>query len=162
MVGFRSVDGEDVSLSGGWFADNDYDINIYERETTVTFNKAFDDKQISRSLTFYPNKYIIDINVDLSEIQRWVSQGVSTLSWPGGLPLTEPNKNDEQIYYQAMVFQGDETYAPKPQKPAQAKLERMDYPTDWIAIRTKYFITALVPQKPVSYTHLTLPTILLV
>ena len=77
MMGFRSIDGDDVSLSGGWVADNDFDINIYERETTVTFHKAFDDKKISRSLTFYPNKYIIDINVDLSEIQHWVSQGVS-------------------------------------------------------------------------------------
>ncbi|SVA71019.1 uncharacterized protein METZ01_LOCUS123873, partial [marine metagenome] len=25
--------------------------------------------------------------------------------------------------------------------------ERMDYPTDWVAIRTKYFISALVPKK---------------
>jgi len=147
MMGFRSIDGDDVSLSSGWVADNDYDIHIYERETTVTFHRAFDDKQISRSLTFYPNKYIIDISVDLSEVQHRVSQGVSTVTWPGGLPLTEPNKKDEQVYYKAMVFQGDETYTPKPQKPAKARLERMDYPTDWIAIRTKYFITALVPQK---------------
>ena len=57
MVGFRSIDGDDISLSGGWVADNDYDINIYERETTATFHKAFDDKQISRSLTFYPVSY---------------------------------------------------------------------------------------------------------
>tara|TARA_B100001750_G_scaffold218006_1_gene203777 strand:+ start:170 stop:1828 length:1659 start_codon:yes stop_codon:yes gene_type:complete len=147
MVDFRSIDGDDISLSAGWVADNDYDINIYEMETTVTFHKEVDDKRISKSLTFYPNKYIIDISIDLSEIQRWVSLGSSTVSWPGGLPLTEPNKKDENIYYQAMVFQGDETYTPKPLKPSQAKLERMDYPTDWIAVRTKYFITALVPQK---------------
>jgi len=147
LVGFRSIDGEDVSLSGGWIADNDYDINIYDSEASVTFHKTIDGKQITKALTFYPDKYIIDMSVDLSAIQRWVSQGVSTVSWPGGLPLTEPNKKDEQVYYQAMVFQGDETYTPKPQKPAKAKLERMDYPTDWIAIRTKYFITALVPQK---------------
>ena len=147
MVGFRSTDGDDISLSGGWVSDNEYDINIYDRETTILFSKYVDDKQITKSLTFYPNKYVIDMTVDLSEIHRWVSQGVSTIVWPGGLPLTEPNKNDEQTYYQAMVFQGDETYTPKPQKATQAKLERMDYPTDWIAIRTKYFITALGPQK---------------
>ena len=46
-----------------------------------------------------------------------------------------------------MVFQGDETYYPKPKDPSQARLERMDYPTDWVAIRTKYFISALVPDK---------------
>ena len=44
MVSFRSVEGEDVSLSGGWTVDNDYDINVYDRETTVTFHRALDDK----------------------------------------------------------------------------------------------------------------------
>ena len=146
QVGFRSIDGDDVSLSDGWIADRDYDINVYEKETTITFHKTVDDKQITKALTFYPDKYIIEVRVDLSAIQRWVSQGVSAVRWPGGLPLTEPNKNDELTYYQAMVFQGDETYYPKPKEPAQARLERMDYPTDWIAIRTKYFISALVPK----------------
>ena len=147
LLGFRSIDGEDISLSSGWNTDNNYDINIYEREATVSFNKTFDDKQITRSLTFYPNNYTIDINTDLSEIQNWVSQGMSTVMWHGGLPLTEPNKKDEDTYYAAVVFQGDETYTPKPQKSTQARVERMDYPTDWAAIRTKYFIAALVPQK---------------
>ena len=146
QVGFRSIDGDDVSLSGGWIADNDYDINVYEKETTVTFHKTVDDKQIIKSLTFYPDKYIIEVSVDLSAIQHQVSQGVSAMRWPGGLPLTEPNKKDEHIYYQALIYQGDEIYTPKPKKPTQARLERMDYPTDWIAIRTKYFISALVPK----------------
>ena len=148
MVGFRSIDGDDVSLVSGWISNNDYDINVYDNETTVTFKKTIDDKQITKALTFYPDKYIIDVSVDLSAIQPQVSQGVSTVRWSGGLPLTEPNKKDEQTYYQAMVFQGDETYSPKPKDPDEARLERMDYPTDWIAIRTKYFITALVPKKP--------------
>ena len=147
MVGFRSIDGEDVSLAGGWVSDNDYDINVYNNETTVTFKKMVDDKQITKTLTFYPDKYIINMSVDLSAIQPWVSQGVSTVRWSGGLPLTEPNKNDELTYYEAMVFQGDETYSPKPKDLSQARLERMDYPTDWVAIRTKYFISALVPEK---------------
>ena len=147
MVGFRSIDGEDISLASGWVSDNDYDINVYNNETTVTFKKMVDDKQITKTLTFYPDKYIINMSVDLSAIQPWVSQGVSTVRWSGGLPLTEPNKNDELTYYEAMVFQGDETYSPKPKDLSQARLERMDYPTDWVAIRTKYFITALVPEK---------------
>ena len=147
IVGFRSIDGEDISLASGWVSDNDYDINVYNNETTVTFKKIVDDKQITKALTFYPDKYIIDMSVDLSAIQPWVSQGVSTVRWSGGLPLTEPNKNDELTYYEAMVFQGAATYSPKPKDLSQARLERMDYPTDWVAIRTKYFITALVPEK---------------
>jgi len=147
MVAFRSIDGEDISLASGWLSDNEFDINVYNNETSATFKKTVDGKQITKTLTFYPDKYIIDMVVDLSAIQPWVSQGVSSVRWSGGLPLTEPNKNDEQTYYQAMVFQGDETYSPKPKDPSQARLERMDYPTDWVVIRTKYFITALVPKK---------------
>lgn len=148
LVRFRSIDGDDISLSGGWVTDNDYDINVYENQTTVTFHKIVAEKRITKALTFYPDKYIIDISVDISAIQGLVSRGLSTVSWAGGLPLTEPNKKDEQIYYKAVLFQGDETYTPKTKKPSLAKLERMEYPTDWVAIRTKYFITAMVPKKP--------------
>ena len=146
LVGFRSTDGDNIFLTDGWVSDNDFDINVYANQATVTFHKTINDKQIAKSLTFYPDKHIIDISIDASSIQRWVSQDVLTLSWRGGLPLTEPNKKDEQIYYQAMLYQGDETYAPKAKPHTQAKLERMDYPTDWVAIRTKYFISALVPE----------------
>ena len=148
LVRFRSIDGDDISLSGGWVTDNDYDINVYENQTTVTFHKIVAEKRITKALTFYPDKYIIDISVDISAIHGFVSRGFSTVSWAGGLPLTEPNKKDEQIYYKAVLFQGDETYTPKTKKPSLAKLERMEYPTDWVAIRTKYFITAMVPKKP--------------
>ena len=148
LVRFRSIDGDDISLSGGWVTDNDYDINVYENQTTVTFHKIVAEKRITKALTFYPDKYIIDISVDISAIQGLVSRGLSTVSWAGGLPLTEPNKKDEQIYYKAVLFQGDETYTPKTKKPSLAKVERMEYPTDWVAIRTKYFITAMVPKKP--------------
>ena len=150
LVRFRSIDGDDISLSGGWITDNDYDINVYENQTTVTFRKIVAEKQITKALTFYPDKYIIDMSVDLSAIHNFVSRGISTVSWAGGLPLTEPNKKDEQIYYKAVLFQGDETYTPKTKKPSLAKLERMEYPTDWVAIRTKYFITAMVPKNPAS------------
>ena len=148
LVRFRSIDGDDISLSGGWVTDNDYDINVYENQTTVTFHKIVAEKRITKALTFYPDKYIIDMSVDMSAIHGFVSRGLSTVSWAGGLPLTEPNKKDEQIYYKAVLFQGDETYTPKTKKPSLAKLERMEYPTDWVAIRTKYFITAMVPKKP--------------
>ena len=147
LVRFRSIDGDDISLSGGWITDNDYDINVYENQATVTFRKIVAEKQITKALTFYPDKYIIDMSVDLSAIHNFVSRGISTVSWAGGLPLTEPNKKDEQIYYKAVLFQGDETYTPKTKKPSLAKLERMEYPTDWVAIRTKYFIMAMVPKK---------------
>ena len=150
LVRFRSIDGDDISLSGGWVTDNDYDINVYENQTTVTFHKIVAEKRITKALTFYPDKYIIDISVDISAIQGLVSRGLSTVSWAGGLPLTEPNKKDEQIYYKAVLFQGDETYTPKTKKPSLAKLERMEYPTDWVAIRTKYFITAMIPKNPAS------------
>ena len=148
LVRFRSIDGDDISLSGGWVTDNDYDINVYENQTTVTFHKIVAEKRITKALTFYPDKYIIDISVDISAIHGFVSRGLSTVSWAGWLPLTEPNKKDEQIYYKAVLFQGDETYTPKTKKPSLAKLERMEYPTDWVAIRTKYFITAMVPKIP--------------
>ena len=185
-VSFRSVDGDLITLSSGWKTDNRFDINVFTGSKTVSFYKTINNKKITKDLTFYPNRYVVDIIINMSRASEYISQNVASISWQNGLPLTEPNINDELTYYSAVVYQGDESYYPKTKPKGQAKLEKMLYPTDWTGVRTKYFFSALVPEEkaagaevlaieegnlkeysvgllfntlsPVSYTHLTLPT----
>ena len=83
----------------------------------------------------------------MSRASEYISQNVASISWQYGLPLTEPNINDELTYYSAVVYQGDESYYPKTKPKGQGKLEKMLYPTDWTGVRTKYFFSALVPEE---------------
>ena len=146
-VSFRSVDGDLITLSSGWKTDNRFDINVFTGSKTVSFYKTINNKKITKDLTFYPNRYVVDIIINMSRASEYISQNVASISWQYGLPLTEPNINDELTYYSAVVYQGDESYYPKTKPKGQGKLEKMLYPTDWTGVRTKYFFSALVPEE---------------
>ena len=146
-LSFRSVDGDIINLSSGWKTDNRFDVSVFTSSKTINYFKVVDDKTITKSLTFYPNRYIVDLAIDLSAVGGMVSQNTASIYWPGGLPLTEPNIKDELTYYSAAVYQGEEKYSPKTKPLGQEKTERMLYPTDWVGVRTKYFFTALVPNE---------------
>ena len=146
-LSFRSVDGDIINLSSGWKTENRFDVGVFTSSKTINYFKVIDDKTITKSLTFYPDRYIIDLAINLSNISGLVSQNTASVYWPGGLPLTEPNITDELTYYGAVVYQGEEKYSPKTKALGQEKTERMLYPTDWVGVRTKYFFTALVPNE---------------
>jgi len=146
-VSFRSVDGDIINLSSGWNTDNRFDIGVFTAPTTINYYKDIDGKKITKSLTFHPSRYVVDVNIDLSAVSDIVSQNTASVYWPGGLPLTEPNQADELTYYSAVIYQGDEKYSPKTKPLGQEQTERMLYPTDWVGVRTKYFFTALIPDE---------------
>ena len=149
-VSFRSIDGDLINLSTGWKTTNQYDISVFSSSKTVSFYKTIENKRISKEITFYPDRYVVDIKTNLSEASDIISQNVASISWPKGLPLTEPNRKDELTYYSAVVYQGDESYYPKAKARGQESLEKMLYPTDWVGIRTKYFFSAFVPEVKAS------------
>ena len=149
-VSFRSIDGDLINLSTGWKTTNQYDISVFSSSKTVSFYKTIENKRISKEITFYPDRYVVDIKTNLSEASDIISQNVASISWPKGLPLTEPNRKDELTYYSAVVYQGDESYYPKAKARGQEGLEKMLYPTDWVGIRTKYFFSAFVPEVKAS------------
>jgi YidC/Oxa1 family membrane protein insertase len=146
-VSFRSVDGDIINLSSGWNTDNRFDIGVFTAPTTINYYKDIDGETITKSLTFHPSRYVVDVTIDLSAVSDIVSQNTASAYWPGGLPLTEPNQADELTYYSAVIYQGDEKYSPKTKPLGQEQTERMLYPTDWVGVRTKYFFTALIPDE---------------
>ena len=146
-VSFRSMDGDKINLTSGWKTENKFDVGVFTSPKKIDYYKTINNKRITKSLTFYPNKYVVDIEIDLSGANDLISQNSASLYWPNGLPLTEPNKQDELTYYSAVIYQGDEKYAPKTKDVGQQKVERMLYPTDWAGVRTKYFFTAFIPTE---------------
>ena len=146
-VSFRSMDGDKINLTSGWKTENKFDVGVFTSPKKIDYYKTINNKRITKSLTFYPNKYVIDIEIDLSGANDLISQNSASVYWPNGLPLTEPNKQDELTYYSAVIYQGDEKYAPKTKDVGQQKVERMLYPTDWAGVRTKYFFTAFIPTE---------------
>ncbi|MEE8480346.1 MAG: membrane protein insertase YidC [Desulfobacterales bacterium] len=140
-----SVDGEPLILSAPWQLDDSrQSFNITDRPKSLTFTTVVFGKTISKTLTFDPISYKIDISFDLSEIRDQISQGLYSFSWNGGLPSTEKNLKDELFYYKAYVYQGDELSSSKLRKNKTLD-EKYRGQTNWVGTRNKYFLSAIIP-----------------
>lgn len=149
-----SVDGIPLILSDPWqLSGSKKSFNITDRSQSLTFTTLVLKKTISKTLTFNPNSYQIDVSFDLSEIKDQISQGLYSISWNGGLPSTEKNLKDELFYYKAYVYQGDELSSEKLRKNKTVDVKYRGQ-TNWVGTRNKYFLTAIIPVDNAVGAHL--------
>ena len=145
LISAKNLDGDSLTLASPWELDSKQtrsrNSDVYE----LVFKKQhLSFGYIYKTLTFLPNTYIIEVSVDLSEIKNEIYRDVS-FGWFGGLSTTEKNKIDDQTYFKSYVYQGEELEELK-----NNEKERLVFngPTDWVAIRTKYFASAIIPKDP--------------
>lgn len=148
LLSFRSVDGDPIELSGPWQVVNNHSPGFISTEFSLRFKKSINNRWVYKTLTFYPDSYNIDLETDLASLEPFISQGVYNLSWIGGLPITEKNESDDITYFNAYVYQGGETHSPKLTEQNNLKEDNIKGETPWVAARSKYFVSALIPAAP--------------
>ena len=148
LLSFSGFDGERVELSGPWEPVNNMSPGFISSEYSLRFKKSLGNNWVYKTLTFYPDNYIIDIKTDLSFAEPFISQGLYSLSWVGGLPITEKNVSDDIYYFDAYIYQGGELHSPKLAENKESKEDNITGETSWAAVRTKYFVSALIPDVP--------------
>ena len=147
VIRYKNIDGQSVDLSAPWSPDGKHFSGAITAPTTFSFFiDVVNDQKIKKSLTFYPDSYIIDINISLDGVADQVFAGAYTFGWYGGLTTTEKNAEDDQIYFYSYVFQGGELVDLKV-KSGESESMNLNGSTEWVAIRTKYFITSLIPDR---------------
>ena len=148
QIQFKNLDGASIDLSGPWEYTGAFTGGmIYGPESLVFIANVSPGKKIVKTLTFHPDTYIIDVSINVDEIKDQVFAGIYSLGWFGGLTTTEENKTDDHIYFKSYVYQGGEL---EDLKLSEGESESLNFngATDWVAIRTKYFITSLIPSDP--------------
>lgn len=103
-----------------------------------------EERQIKKTYTFYQNKYSIDLKVELINLNSLVEGFSYYLTWKTGLRSTEPDLKADMESAKGFVFQGDKEEFSIGD---EVKQEVFDNPTDWVAIRTKYFANAVIPRS---------------
>ena len=100
-------------------------------------------RQIKKTFTFYQDRYDVSMKVDLRNVGDLIDGFSYYLTWRSGVESTEPDLKSDMQEAKAFVLQGDKEDFNVGERFEQKQL---DYPTDWVAIRTKYFTVAAVPQ----------------
>ena len=143
FVGFKSLDGDDVVIKDGWIQQGSVDsLYLFEETHTVIYTNRLLGKTITKTLTFYPNDFLIEIDLDLTSISTNVFANTFFLGWGGGLPTTEKDTVSEATFFGAYLYQGDELLDVKV-GPGESFSNNYRGQTDWVATRSKYFVVSL-------------------
>jgi YidC/Oxa1 family membrane protein insertase len=147
LIQFKNLDGDIVDLSGAWkYGGTFRGGEIYEAQSLVFSIEISPGRKILKTLTLSPGSYLIDVEMDMSGVRDLVFAGTYSLNWIGGLTTTEKNKTDDYVYFKSYVYQGGELEGVKLKKD-ESETVSFNGATDWVAIRTKYFITAFIPSN---------------
>ena len=148
-IEIKDLNGEPVPLNGNWKLNQEPGRTNPRLNKTLEYSlEVFKGKFIKKSLSFSPDNYTVEINLDFSEIKDLIYRDVR-FSWKGGLSSTEKDSVDDKTYFKVAVYQGKEVEELKV-KEGKSETKKLNGTTDWGAIRTKYFISALIPKSPES------------
>ncbi len=113
---------------------------------TVRFIYPFEDGgSVEKVFVFRPDRYDVEMTVKFVYRDRSDLEDRYNIQWTTGLNPTEENIGGDNNYYQAFALQGDEQLKMK-----EGDTGLREGATRWVAIRTKYFLMALVPREPVG------------
>ena len=148
----KDLNGDPLPLNGNWeLSKEPIRTNSHLNKDLEYRLEVFKNKFIKKSLSFSPDNYAIEINLDFSDIKDLIYRDVR-FSWKGGLSSTEKDSLDDKTYFKVAVYQGKEIEDLKV-KEGQNETKKLNGSTDWGAIRTKYFISALIPKSPESIRY---------
>ena len=148
VVSFVSLDGDLVSLDHAWNVLGPGTRRIVlQKQQTVVFETSFNGYSIKKRLTFFPDTYIIGLEIIFENPEQYISRGTYGLSWSGGLAPTEKNTKDDYTYFKGYALLGDELLGDAAEEGEGSKTKQAGT-TLWTATKTKYFISAIIPSVP--------------
>ena len=146
-IEIQDLNGDQIDLDRNWIL-----VKEPSRLSSTSNNRleysleVFPNRSIRKSLSFFPDTYTIDINFDFSEIKDMIFRDVR-FSWSGGLATTEKDSIDDKTYFKSFAYQGEELEDLKV-KEGQRESKKLIGSTGWGAVRTKYFVSAMIPNTP--------------
>ena len=108
LISFRGIDGEIINLQDGWVQRVASDSLYLIDPETISYTNRIGEKTITKTITLYPDDYIMDIEIDVSSVSDDILGGSFLFSWLGGLPTTEKDTTTEKTYFGAHLYQGGE------------------------------------------------------
>ena len=146
ILSYKNFTGEDVVIDDGWVLQEKEDSFFITSTKTFTYINEFENKKLIKTLTFYPNRFVIDIDVDITAISNNTLANNFSIAWIGGIPPTEKDSVAEAAYFYSYLYQGGELLDVKVGGNESFKNEYKGA-TDWIATRSKYFVVCLLDDS---------------
>ena len=146
IISFKNLDGEIVDLKNGWSSLRPIDsLYLSSEPYTVKYENYIDNKKVTKTITFYPGEFLMDVEIDISELSKNTLVNNFSLNWNGGLPPTEQDTVGEQTFFGAYLYQGGELLDVKVGS-GESFNNSYKGQTDWVAARSKYFVVSFLDE----------------
>jgi len=148
---FLTSDGEKVDLNQYRFepvGTQPQEIELKGDESfTLTYQVRIKNSLIRKSLTFFGNTYHIDLVLDISDAKELLLNDDYEIGWQKGLPSNEINMVEDYTYSEAYAQMGGELEGYEIDSEEKSKPQPINGTAEWIATRTKYFLTSIIPEN---------------
>ncbi|NLP12061.1 membrane protein insertase YidC [bacterium] len=145
-LSFISHDGDSIYTALYPFSCSaDSFIDARSESKTLRFELPFTPTQkVIKEIEFLPNAYHIQVKIGLQNMEEIIADKAYNLSLPSGLNITEKRVSEDMSYAKTIVAAAGE-YSKNSK--ANGQMIKETGSIDWIALRTKYFLMALIPQQ---------------
>jgi YidC/Oxa1 family membrane protein insertase len=151
QTSFLSMNGEKVNFSEFDFypeIEENRTVYLRSRETfTIRYTLEINGSKIEKQLTFYADKYHVDIEISIMNTYELILTNEYQVGWINGLPANEANISEDYSYSEAYTSMGGEVESYVINSEDKIEDRSLNGKTEWAAIRTKYFIAALIPEN---------------
>jgi len=151
-LSFVTSDGKAINTGALDFAfsgTNNYYKLSKNDSLTLSFSLNVDkNKRLIKRFTVYGDKYVLNTEVELNEMESVISNGAIDLVWNNGIRFVEENTVDEANYSNASAFYGGEQVIIDASSAGEIVEKDFTGRIDWIAVRDKYFAAIISPKDP--------------
>ncbi len=135
-----------------FFTENDREkVTIDENGSfSMIYYISYNDNRIEKRITFYGNHYHVDLQFIVSDPQGLFLNKEYQLIWKNGLPANEENRVEDFSYSEIYASMGGELESKDLTKEGDMPPDKDNNKTglcSWTAVRTKYFLAALIPRN---------------
>jgi YidC/Oxa1 family membrane protein insertase len=148
------VDGEFIDISSFLFTP----IQNYPERINLSDGQQFEylsfieinGSRIEKKMTIYGSSYHVDIDLSISKSNQLLLNREYQIGWTNGLPTNEKNETEDFTYSESYASMAEEleNFSIESDDPIDNK--HLIGKTDWIAVRTKYFLSAIIPRSAVT------------
>ena len=127
-------------------------LNIEDGEGEIAFEAPVGDGAIRLSYGFHHDSYDVDLRVETPGTNVLGQGGGYEVVWDGALPASEATVDVQQTG--AFLSSGGETESIKLDEEGEAAPMTRTGDVDWVAVKNKFFIAALIPETPATGAQL--------
>ena len=125
-------------------------LRVGETLREIAFEAPIGEGALRLAYTFAPDTYEVGFRVEAPGTNILAQGGGYSLTWDGALPLSEADPTQEITQAGAYLRWGGDTNVLRMDEPGEADPVRGTGSIDWVAVKTKFFVAAMLPGDGIA------------